>query len=302
MGNACCFGRFTEYRRKLEAIESRVIDNIAAYGPISDALGLDDAPCDIERFDLAFENGDIEEFVSLCESTQPIDKLENKLHPWAANPTTIGALAATQLAIFASKDHLPAHKDTIRNAGGIPILVDMLMSGVCFIYLSVEYLCRRRTATMPLLWHSPSFQPGVDSENCIEMFKAGALPDMIKGMRSEIDGMRAACAQTCRNIYQLVCADLEYRREFVKLGGLVNLVELIHPLRPSDEADEELCLTQIEAIYHLEDFIMDGVEELREFVSIVKVSGVLPKLKLLEKSGNKELSMAAKSVSVRLAD
>lgn len=53
-----------------------------------------------------------------------------------------------------------------------------------------------------------------------------------------------------------VFADLEYRREFVKLGGLVNLVELIHPLRPSDEADEELCLTQIEAIYHLEDFIM----------------------------------------------
>lgn len=285
MGNACCFGRFTEYRRKLEAIESRVIDNIASYGPISDALGLDDTPCDIERFDLAFENGDIEEFVSLCDSTQPIDKLENKLHPWAANPTTIGALAATQLAIFASKDHLPAHKDTIRNAGGISILVDMLMSGE---------EDRNHAAIVAL-----SFLSAGNSENCIEMFKAGALPDLIKGMRSEIDGMRAACAQTCRNIYQL---DLEYRREFVKLGGLVNLVELIHPLRPSDEADEELCLTQIEAIYHLEDFIMDGVEELREFVSIVKVSGVLPKLKLLEKSGNKELSMAAKSVSVRLAD
>lgn len=114
------------------------------------------------------------------------------------------------------------------------------------------------------------------------MFKVGALPELIKGMESPIDGMRAACAQTCRNIYQL---DLEYRREFVKLGGLVNLVNLINPLNASDENDEELHLTQLEAVYHLEDFLMDGVEELQEFVSIVKVSGVLRKLKLLEKVG-----------------
>lgn len=59
-----------------------MIDNIASYGPISDALGLDDTPCDIERFDLAFENGDIEEFVSLCDSTQPVSALFLLLYLW----------------------------------------------------------------------------------------------------------------------------------------------------------------------------------------------------------------------------
>ncbi|GBE61277.1 ARM repeats containing protein [Babesia ovata] len=263
MGNSCCLGRLHEYRTKLSEIESQVIDNIASYGPISDVLGLDESECDIERFDLAFENGDINEFVALCESTQPIDKLEDRLHPWAANPTTIGALAATQLAIFASKEQQPEFKDAIREASGIPILVEMLRSNeVDRVHVAVVAL---------------SFMSAGNTENCVEMFRAGALTEMIRGMKSDIDGMRAACAQTCRNIYQL---DLEYRRVFVKQGGLVNLVNL---LSPCDDRDEEMCLTQLEAIYHIEDFIMDGVEELPEFVSIVKVSGAREKLKLLEK-------------------
>ncbi|ORM41217.1 uncharacterized protein BXIN_0349 [Babesia sp. Xinjiang] len=282
MGNSCCFGRLHEYRAKLESIEAQVFDNVAAYGPISDALGLDEPECDIERFDLAFENGDIGEFVSLCVSSQPIDKLDERLHPWAANPTTIGALAATQLAIFASKEQQPEYKDAIRKAHGIPTLVEMLKS---------DEVDRVHAAVVAL-----SFLSAGNSENCVEMFRAGALPEMIRGMRSDIDGMRAACAQTCRNIYQL---DMEYRRVFVKRGGLVNLVNL---LSSSDDEDEESRLTQLEAVYHLEDFIMDGVEELPEFVSLVKVSGALGKLKLLEKNSNKELSMAAKSLSVRLAD
>ncbi|KAK1443044.1 armadillo-like helical like protein [Babesia gibsoni] len=285
MGNSCCFGRVREYFTKLEAIETQVIDTIASYGPISEALGLDEPECDIEKFDAAFENGDIEAFIALCESKQPIDKLENKLHPWASNPTTIGALAATQLAIFSSKENQPEYKEAIRKANGITTLVEMLKS---------DEEDRVHASVVAL-----SFLSTGNAENCIEMYKVGALPEMIKGMKSPIDGMRAACAQTCRNIYQL---DLEYRREFMKQGGLVNLVDLINPLNPTDEDDEELYLTQLEAIYHLEDFIMDGVEELSEFVSIVKVSGVLPKLKLLEKCRNKELSVAAKNLSVRLAD
>lgn len=35
------------------------------------------------------------------------------------------------------------------------------------------------------------------------MFNAGAMPYLIQGMKSDIDGMRAACAQTARNIYVL---------------------------------------------------------------------------------------------------
>lgn len=43
----------------------------------------------------------------------------------------------------------------------------------------------------------------VDQENCIAMYNAGALPYLIQGMKGDIEGMRAACAQTARNIYVL---------------------------------------------------------------------------------------------------
>lgn len=42
-----------------------------------------------------------------------------------------------------------------------------------------------------------------DPQNCIAMFAAGAMPYLIQGMKSDIEGMRAACAQTARNIYVL---------------------------------------------------------------------------------------------------
>lgn len=40
------------------------------------------------------------------------------------------------------------------------------------------------------------------------MFNAGAMPYLIQGMKSDIEGMRAACAQTARNIYVLGTATL----------------------------------------------------------------------------------------------
>lgn len=44
---------------------------------------------------------------------------------------------------------------------------------------------------------------GLDNQNCIAMYNEGALPPLIQGMKSDIEGMRAACAQTARNIYVL---------------------------------------------------------------------------------------------------
>ena len=43
--------------------------------------------------------------------------------------------------------------------------------------------------------------------------------------------------------------------------------------------------TQLEAIYHLEDFIGDEAQELPEFVQAVKSSGAIPKLLKLKMVG-----------------
>ncbi|XP_954841.1 uncharacterized protein TA05340 [Theileria annulata] len=258
-------------------MESDVIDTLASYKPISDILGLEeDDECHIYKFNKAFQNGDIEKLVELCYSTTPIQKLENKLHTWAENPKTIGALSATQLSVYASKESIfiqpfplihndlsqfiisdePEFKDDILAANGIEALADLLKSEV-------------------------------NSKCCEEMYEQDVFPYLIKGMKSSLDPFRAACAQTCRNIYYLGIyfhflnfkLDIKYRKEFMRLGGLVALVSL---LNLSDDSDE-MYLTQLEAIYHLEDFCMDGIEEIPELVEYVKASNALSKLQSLEK-------------------
>ncbi|KAL8441959.1 hypothetical protein Emag_006774 [Eimeria magna] len=108
---------------------------------------------DVVRFDRAYDNNDIAEFVKLCNSTCEIEKLEERMHPWAADPETIGALAATQLAIFASREQEPHLKDEIREAGGIEVLVKLLASKeldrkhsavVALSFLSVDNVKYRR--------------------------------------------------------------------------------------------------------------------------------------------------------------
>lgn len=41
-------------------------------------------------------------------------------------------------------------------------------------------------------------------------------------------------------------------------------------------------VTQLEAIYHLEDFMGEESDEIPEFVQAVKAAGAIPKLKKLE--------------------
>ncbi|SBS83003.1 hypothetical protein PMALA_005150, partial [Plasmodium malariae] len=79
-------------------------------------------------FDKAYDENDVQEFVNLCSSSCEIEKLEDRMHPWAADPKTIGALSATQLAILASKENEPHYKDAIREADGIPVFINLLKS------------------------------------------------------------------------------------------------------------------------------------------------------------------------------
>ncbi|CDJ38008.1 armadillo/beta-catenin-like repeat-containing protein, putative [Eimeria necatrix] len=272
MGNQCCAGRDTAYKRKAQENEyGGKLKNMLSFGTVGD---------DVVRFDRAYDNSDIAEFVRLCDSTCEIEKLEERMHPWAADPETIGALAATQLAIFASREQEPHLKDEIREAGGIEVLVKLLAS---------KELDRKHSAVVAL-----SFLSVDNRENCIAMFNAGAIPYLIQGMKSDIEGMRAACAQTARNIYVL---DDKYRRAFMKGGGIAQLVRFLDV-----SPDATNVYTQLEAIYHLEDLIGDENEERPEFVQGVKAAGAIPKLKKLQQHRDKDIADAASLLLVRLAD
>eukprot|EP00921_Rhytidocystis_pertsovi_P016187 GHVQ01025555.1.p1 GENE.GHVQ01025555.1~~GHVQ01025555.1.p1 ORF type:complete len:305 (+),score=68.14 GHVQ01025555.1:413-1327(+) len=238
---------------------------------------------DVSVFDRAYDSNDIGMFVQLLSSQHPIDKLEDRMHPWAADPTTVGALAATQLAILASKDSEPEIKDDIRSHGGIPAMVELLAS---------KEEDRQHAAVVAL-----SFLSVDNPNNCMEMFDCGALPFLIEGMKSTKDGMRAATAQTARNIFSL---DLKYRSAFLKAGGVGNLVNLLNLPSVAATPSEQALFTQLEAVYHVEDLIMDSGEELPAYVLAVKDAGTVAKLQALTECDYSDLAEAANFLLTRL--
>ncbi|CDU17291.1 hypothetical protein, variant 2 [Plasmodium yoelii 17X] len=274
MGNRCCTGRDLLYKSKLQELGiegSKTIRKLLSF-----------TNNDIIRFDKAYDENDVQEFVNLCSSTCEIEKLEDRMHPWAADPKTIGALSATQLAILASKENEPHYKDAIRESNGIPVFINLLKS---------HELDRVHAAVVAL-----SFLSVDNVKNCICMFDNGALPYLITGMKSNIDGMKAACAQTCRNIFVL---DKNYKKEFLKLGGITQLVNL---LELSSTDDNQPLYTQLEAIYHLEDFILNDGDEVPQFLEAVKKSDAIKNLKALQQCPEQDLAEASNVLLLRLTD
>ncbi|GAW79768.1 armadillo-domain containing rhoptry protein [Plasmodium gonderi] len=275
MGNQCCAGRDLLYKNKLQefGIEgSKTIRKLLSF-----------TSNDILRFDKAYDENDVQEFVNLCSSTCEIEKLEDRMHPWAADPKTIGALSATQLAILASKENEPHYKDAIREADGIPVFINLLKS---------HELDRVHASVVAL-----SFLSVDNVKNCITMFENGVMPYLISGMKSNIDGMKAACAQTCRNIFVL---DKKYKKEFLKLGGISQLVNLLE--MPPNYDDSQPLYTQLEAIYHLEDFILNDGDEVPEFLEAVKKSNAIKNLKSLQQCPEQDVAEASNVLLLRLTD
>eukprot|EP00913_Durusdinium_trenchii_P006699 g6296.t1 len=194
---------------------------------------------DSEKFDKAFETNDLKAFVELLSSQQAIESFDERMHPWAEDPKTVGALA--QLAILASAAEQAEGnkqiKHDIRKAGAIPPLVDFLKSdqidrgrGRC--------ADRVQTAVVAL-----SFLTADCKENVVAAYDAGALELMLKLVDSSVAGERAAAATTLRNI---CVEDDKYREAFVKLGGIQALVNQLDtkPDPALNHADVQLEATK----------------------------------------------------------
>jgi len=239
---------------------------------------------DAERFDKAFEDNDLKAFVELLKSSQPIESMEERMHPWAEDPKTVGALAGTQLAILASvaEKEDPNVKHKIREAGAIPPLVEFLRS---------HQEDRVQTAVVAL-----SFLTADCPENVIQAYNAGALELLMKHVDSSVAGMRAAAATTLRNI----CMEKdEYRRRFVQLGGLAGLVA---QLSSSPDPALNLADVQLEAVLNLQDLLEDeerGIIE--EYAREALRAGAEAKLKELTKAEDEEVRASAEEVLESLA-
>lgn len=242
----CCDGRIkkvngrfpVEANLKPERKASARI-SVAASNAYTDSrggsIGYHSVGDDAQKFDEAFDNKDLPGFVSLLASRQPIDSFEDRLHPWADDPKTIGTLACTQLAILAAaaeKENANI-KNEIREAGAIPQLIEFLRSS--------------ETDRVQAAMVSLSFLTTENPSNAVATYEAGAMPLIVKHMESDIVGMRGASATVLRDMYT---ERREFMDAFVALDGIKGLVS--HLARPVDEAAAEV---QLEAVLNLQDLI-----------------------------------------------
>lgn len=133
----------------------------------------------------------------------------------------------------------------------------------------------------------------------MEMVELGALNALVKLIGSDRDGVAAAAAQTARNIYVL---DVPYRRVFKQLGGCKALVKLLDLRAGASPGD-----LQLEALYHLDDFIVHNASEVPDCVAAAKALGATQAVSRLAndqslQETHPDIVAAAKHLFLRLAD
>lgn len=281
MGNKCCSERKNEPPKDKER---KSLAGFAGEKKRAISIGYHSRGDDAEKFDKAFETNDLKAFVSLLASNQVIESFEERMHPWAEDPKTVGALAGTQLAILASvaEKENPRVKDDIREAGAINPLVEFLRS---------EEQDRVQTAVVALSFLTADCPP-----NAVATYKSGAMPLLLQHLDSTVAGMRAAAATTLRN----VCMESdEYRQKFAELGGIKGLVD---QLQTSPDPALNHADVQLEAVLNLQDIILDEEENvMQEYAKLAIEAGAEEKLRNLMKADDEEVRSSAKEVLDSLA-
>lgn len=211
---------------------------------------------DAEKFDKAYASGDLKAFVELFPSQQTIEPLTERMHAWAEDPKTVGALSAMQFATddFAAlgldqehidkKDVQVKGSSTALLAAAVGPLVDLLRSGE---------KDREQAAAIAL-----SFLTTHNAANAKAAFKAGAMELLMLHMASPLGGMRSAAATTLCN---MCLFSKDYTKEFVAQGGIPHLVEQLD------------CQSESFLALHLPDFQIEALMNVR--ILLEEVDGVV---------------------------
>lgn len=220
------------------------------------------------KFDAALEQLDINALVGLLRSKCPIAPLEEPLHPWAKNPTTIGSLAAVQLAIMTETSVEAQAK--IGEAGAIEFLVERLES---------QQEDRQHCAMVALhdlLQDSP--------ENVSLAVDAGAMSILMNHIDSPLPEARMIVANILRHIFVM---DRGFRDEFVKKGGINFFVKQIR----SAVEFPDMPNAQLDAVLNMLDLLQDDDEQaIPELVLQVRNAGIEAELRVMQTDSDGELN------------
>eukprot|EP00742_Colponemidia_sp_Colp-10_P001472 GILJ01001582.1.p1 GENE.GILJ01001582.1~~GILJ01001582.1.p1 ORF type:complete len:347 (-),score=74.86 GILJ01001582.1:153-1193(-) len=224
-----------------------------------------------QQLNQARDAKDIPFLAHLLSSNKKVKAQKSKIHPWADNPKTVGALAASQLAIFAGEDD--KKKRAIMNAGGLQKLVKFLAG------TSVD---KKETAVIALVFLSEG-----DADVRAEIRDNGAFRPLITLASSKKPGMRAAVIKVLRNLY---FDNEEAQNSFIEAGGIRMLIQQL-----AHKSVEVVA----EALIGLEDLIVRGEDLIAENAEMVKDAINVKTFKKLLVSPTREVKDAATYLQAR---
>lgn len=263
------------------------------------------SPADAERFNDAVEGNDILRVVELLASDVPIECVLEPKHPWVADPRSIGALAAAQLASAAApaeesgqlgdeEDHpllIPVdslHPVSVQTQayrhGVVPHLVR---------YLKSDQEDRQQVSVLALrfLMAEPA-----GAECAIAAHQEGAMPLLIKAMDSPIKAQASAAASALRNIF---ITSSELRKSFVDQGGIQALVRQLGAF--DTDGGAAFQLETLETVLNFQDLLDDhhgGIPaaEQQRFAQLAIEYGAVERLRKLQDVEDLDLQESAREL------
>jgi len=233
---------------------------------------------DADTFCDAHEKHDVPGLVALMTSTQQIVACEDKVHPWAENPQTVGTYAGLHLALIASKTlmyHGPNVKTAMLESGMIPLLVSFLRDA------AVD----RHHAGAIALYHLTTHC----AEACHAAYKEGVVALLVGFHDSLITGFRCAAVAT---IFNIVRVSKDYLTELIQMeDGMKAIVEQLEPVR---NQEMNIAETQLEALLNLQVVLedLDGTLIVEHADKAIH-DGAVHKLKVLMDSHDEDVSEVA---------
>jgi hypothetical protein len=140
------------------------------------------------------------------------------LHTWADNPKTIGALAASQIGIFASE---------VESYSAPCFIEDIIQHGAVEKLLNFANSLERdkfEAAVLALSFLTENCKLHIAVDIVERILKKNAMNSIVRHMHDTKEGLRSTASICCRNLY---LGRPVVQRQFMNLGGGYLLMQLL---------------------------------------------------------------------------
>jgi len=236
----------------------------------------------MKRYLAAIQRKDYDTLTSLMPSMEPVS-ITDKLHPWARNPETLGALAGVQMAIMPDSSNKPVVADIKAKLGKVGAVAEY-----------VKFVRSKLPDRVDIGIVALSTLTSECPENNRILIKADSVPVWMSNLSSGPIGTRIAVGTILRNM--CVEGGRDFTRNFVAKGGIDILVKQLD-IDSTKETESSIDDMRLEAIMNLHDILEDASGSvIPEFSQLAIQAGIRSQLTKCLSSSDTDVKESAQDL------